>query len=190
MTNQERMAIHATMQIKRMARDLTTRPEILIYGAAEWMVKTFATCHKLLLKAKEDGALDYRQREPPFIQRYLLPLLQDSCKALLYLVVVFQPDYFQMTIPQFTFMKTSVDNIYKTARLFVSKVTNTMLMDLFRIRVLFECMDVRSTEFQVLVNPAEYISNPQGMKVEVKNLSYRYHSEGTYVLKDVIFVKS
>jgi ABC-type bacteriocin/lantibiotic exporter with double-glycine peptidase domain len=38
------------------------------------------------------------------------------------------------------------------------------------------------------VNPASYISDPRGMKIELRNVSFRYKEDCPHILKDVNFI--
>jgi ABC-type multidrug transport system fused ATPase/permease subunit len=57
---------------------------------------------------------------------------------------------------------------------------------MFKIRNLFECIDIKS-KVSVPENPAAYKSHPDGMKIQVKDLTFGYGKDTPPVLKNVNF---
>jgi ABC-type multidrug transport system fused ATPase/permease subunit len=185
-TWEEQMLNSEKMQIERLSRDVNARPELAIFGTKQWMVERFAKLSELVAVLKESGRLEIRMEEPPFIQRHLFPLIHSGARALMYLVVAFQPDYFGMPISQLTFLETSVEGVFSSISFLRQSLSTKLIKDMFRIRNLFECMEIKSA-ISPPENPAEYKSNPRGMKVEVKDLTFRYGKEAPPVLKDINF---
>jgi ABC-type multidrug transport system fused ATPase/permease subunit len=173
-------------QIDRLSRDINARPELAIFGTKQWMVERFAKLSELVAVIKESGRYEYHLEEPPFLHRHLFPLLHSGSRALMYLVVAFQPDYFGMPISQLTFLETSVEGVFSSISYLRQSLSSKLIKDMFRIRNLFECMEIKSAVCPP-ENPAEYKSNPKGMKIEVKDLTFRYGKEAPPVLKDVNF---
>jgi ABC-type multidrug transport system fused ATPase/permease subunit len=173
-------------QIDRLSRDINARPELAIFGTKQWMVERFAKLSELVAVIKESGRYEYHLEEPPFLHRHLFPLLHSGSRAVMYLVVAFQPDYFGMPISQLTFLETSVEGVFSSISYLRQSLSSKLIKDMFRIRNLFECMEIKSAVCPP-ENPAEYKSNPKGMKIEVKDLTFRYGKEAPPVLKDVNF---
>ena len=93
-----------------------------------------------------------------------------------------------MRMSELTFLETSVQDVFFGLWAFRNSLSSSLIMDLFRIRNLFQCIEMKSKQIGPEM-PAPYISHPKGMKIQVKNLSFRYHPEfGMPVLKDVNFV--
>ena len=65
-------------------------------------------------------------------------------------------------------------------------VSDSLIKDMFKIRNLFDCMNIKS-KVTVPENPAPYKPHPNGMKIQVKNLTFGYKTESPPVLKDVNF---
>ena len=174
--------------LKQLARSTNSRPEIMIYGAKQWIVEYYKYMSTLITKLKEEGKLDSRREEDhtPFFQRHVLPLIHSGARALMYLVVAFQPDYFGMPISQLTFLESSVDEVFQSISQLRRSLSSQLIKDMFRIRNLFECINIKS-KVSGPENPAPYKSDPRGMKVELRDVSFRYKKDSPPVLKDVSF---
>ena len=115
----------------------------------------------------ETGNLEWRRPEQPLIQEHIFPMIQDGVRSLIYLVVAYQPDYFGMPISQLTFLETAVEGVVTSISNLQQTLSHTLIQDLFRIRNLFQCIDIKS-KISVPLNPVPYKSHPYGMKIEVK----------------------
>ena len=104
----------------------------------------------------------------------------------MYLAVAFQPDYFQMSIPQVTFLESSVSDLVSTVASLGDTISTRLVGDMFKIRNLFQCMEVKAKE-NVSGNPTPYIPQPNGMKIELKDVSFRYQKNSPLVLKNLSF---
>ena len=113
-------------------------------------------------------------------------MLHSGARALLYLIVAYQPDYFGMPISQLSFLESSVEGVFSSITQLQRTLSISLIRDMFRIRNLFECMETKS-KVSVPANPAPYKSHPFGMKIQVKNLTFGYEKESPPVLKDVNF---
>jgi ATP-binding cassette, subfamily B, bacterial len=182
----ERHLENARSSLNRIAQDIGARPEILIFGARDWMVERFAKLSELLAVLHETANVDWRRDELPFIYEHILPMLHSGARALIYLVVAYRPDYFGMPISQLTFLETAVQGVFTSISNLKHSLSHALIHDLFRIRNLFECMDMKS-KVSVPQNPVSYISHPYGMKIEVKDLTFRYKKDSAPVLKNVNF---
>lgn len=174
------------VRLESMARSKGTRPEVMIFGTKDWIAKTYSELSVLVMSLRERGIFSHRKEQAPFIHRHLFPLLHSGARALMYLVVAYQPEYFGMSISQLTFLESSVAEVFSTLTYLRDSLSTRMIKDMFRIRNLFECMDIKS-QVKGPENPAPYVSHPKGMKVELKNVSFRYQEESPYVIKDVSF---
>ena len=176
----------ARTYISRVARDINSRPEVLIFGAKKWLVQRYSELSELLVKTNEEGRLIYNRKEAPFIHRHLFPMLHSGARALLYLVVAFQPDYFGMPISQLSFLESSVEGVFSSITYLQKTLSHHLVKDMFKVRNLFECIDIKS-KVSLPEHPATYKSHPYGMKIQVKDLTFGYGKDTPPVLKDVNF---
>ena len=158
----------------------------MIFGAKDWLVRRFLELSDLVLAADEAGKFEWKEPQPPFIHRHLFPMLHSGARALLYLVVAYQPDYFGMPISQLSFLETSVEGVFNSITHLQQTVSGNLVKDMFRIRNLFECMKIKS-KISAPNNPVPYKSHPHGMKIEVKDLTFGYREDSPPVLKNVNF---
>src|SRR6202020_932476 len=100
--------------------------------------------------------------------------------------VAFQPDYFDMPISQLSFLESSVDGIFRKIIRLRESVSGQLIRDIFKIRNLFECLEIKS-KHSGQDDPAPYNSDARGMKVEVRDLSFRYEKDAPPVLKNINF---
>ncbi len=173
-------------QLERLSRDVNARPELTIFGTREWMVERFSKLSALVAIIQAKGRLDYSPEPQPWVRRHLFPLLQSGARAFLYLVVAFRPDYFGMPISQLSFLETSMEGVFTSISYLRQTLSSKLIKDMFRIRNLFECIDIRS-KVGPPEKPEPYIPHPKGMKIEVRNVSFGYKKDGPPVLKDINF---
>lgn len=164
---------------------ILARPEVAIFGAKEWLYKRYKTALDLVTKVRETGRLQYFAEQEPFFHENIYPLLHGGARAAMYLAVAFQPDYFQMSIPQVTFLENSVGDLTSTIASLGNTLSRRLVFDMFRIRNLFQCMEMKSKSDPG--NFVPYIPNPNGMKLELKDVSFRYQKNSPLVLKNVSF---
>jgi ABC-type transport system involved in cytochrome bd biosynthesis fused ATPase/permease subunit len=172
--------------LNSLGRDVLARRELTIFGAKDWIINEYARVAKLVTILKEQGKLQYKKNEPPWILRQTQTLLNNGSRALLYLIVAFQPHYFEMPISQLSFLESSVDVIFQKIIILRESLSGQLIRDMFRIRNLFECIEVKS-KVSGPKKPAPYKSDPRGMKVEVRDLSFTYDKDAPPVLKNVSF---
>jgi ABC-type multidrug transport system fused ATPase/permease subunit len=176
----------ALASINRIARDINARPELLIFGAKDWLVERYTILSKAVAAYTEAGLLDWRQRDYLFSSQNIIPILHGGARSLLYLVVAYQPNYFGMPISQLSFLETSVESLFSSISNLRTTLSYSLIKDMFRIRNLFECIDITS-KVSKPENPALYISHPYGMRIEVKDLTFRYGEDSPPVLKNINF---
>lgn len=150
------------------------------------MVERFSKLSELVAVIQARGRFEYSLEQPPWVRRHLFPLLHSGARAFLYLVVAFQPDYFGMPISQLSFLESSVEGIFTSISYLRETLSSKLIKDMFRIRNLFECIDIKS-KVGPPENPEPYIPHPKGMKIEVRNVSFGYKKDAPPVLKDVNF---
>lgn len=172
----------------RVAMDRTARPEILIFGAHDWFVRRYAQITELILQAKidrkrEDG--DYEEYYELFASN-LVPTAHVGLRALMYLVVAYRPNYFDMPLSQLNFVENAIRDIFSSITSLQWKVGDKIMQDMFKVRNMFECIDFESN-YSVPKDPKSYVSHPHGMKIEVKNLTFKYNKESDPVLQDINF---
>jgi ABC-type multidrug transport system fused ATPase/permease subunit len=185
--NDEQNTIAATIgYFIDIAVDVDARRELLIFDAKEWLVRRYAQLSDTLLKMNEAGRLIYNRKEAPSIYRHLFPMLHNGARALLYLIVAFQPDYFGLPISQLTFLETSVEGVFSSITHLQRKLSNAFVKDMFKVRNLFECIDFKSI-VPLPEQPTVYKSHPYGMKIQVEDLTFGYGENIPPVLRNINF---
>lgn len=172
--------------LERTARSTSARPELMIFGAKDWIVKTYTNLMERVTSIKEQGKLVTKEVEAPFLQKQIFPLLHSGARALMYIIVAYQPEYFGMPISQLSFLETSIEDVFNSISYLRESLSEKLIKDIFRIRNLFECMEMKS-KVAPPDNPVLYKSSEKGMKIELKGVSFRYGEESALVLKDVNF---
>jgi len=185
-TREERHYSYQLTHINRIAQDIHARPEVLIFDAKDWIVERFEKLSNLIAELKELGKIKWRKHEPPLFIKHVVPLLQSGARAFLYLIVAFQPDYFGMPLSQLSFLESSMEGVFSSINHLRSIVSHSLIQDMFKIRNLFECMNITS-KVAIPQHPAPYKSHANGMKIQVKDLTFAYHKESPPVIKDVNF---
>jgi ABC-type multidrug transport system fused ATPase/permease subunit len=174
--------------IHHFATDHSARSEILIFGARDWFVQKFDNITSLLMSATDErrarrGAMSEWRG---LVARNLVPIAQAGLRALMYITVAYHPTYFRMPLSQLNFVETSVRDILDSISSLQRTVSRELVKDLFKIRNLYECIDFDST-YLTPPEPKPYVSHPHGMKIEVKNVSFRYSEGSKDILKDINF---
>jgi ABC-type multidrug transport system fused ATPase/permease subunit len=185
-TREERHYSYQLSHINRIAKDINARPEVLIFDAKDWIIQRFSKLTGLIAQLNELGKVQWRKQRPPFIVRHIFPLLQSGARALLYLIVAFQPDYFSMPLSQLSFLESSMEGVFSSIGQLRRIVSDSLIRDMFQIRNLFECMNITS-KVAIPDNPVPYKSHPKGMKIQVKDLTFGYRKDSPPVIKDVNF---
>jgi ATP-binding cassette, subfamily B, bacterial len=170
----------------RLAKDPNARPEIMIFGAKQYILDRYSAISEVIRTLKEKGKLEWKSEPDNILQRHLFPLLHSGTRGLMYLAAAYQTDYFDIPISQLSFLESSVEGVFSSIRKLADNLSSRLIGDMFKIRNLFECIDIKS---QVCgpVNPKPYKSDPAGMKIEVKDVMFRYGEKLAPVLKDVSF---
>jgi ABC-type transport system involved in cytochrome bd biosynthesis fused ATPase/permease subunit len=183
--SREELDLDSTLwNLDSIGMSLSYRPELTIFGAKDWLVSQYSRLLDFVTKVREEGKLQSHQHIDPFRDN-IYPLLQGGVRSLMYLAVAFKPDHFQMSIPQVTFLETSVADLISTFTSLSHLLTTRLIQDMFRIRNLLECME--ENEDNVDMNYVPYVPNPKGMKVELKGVSFGYQKASPPVLKNISF---
>jgi len=113
-------------------------------------------------------------------------MAQVGLRALMYLIVAYQPNYFRMPLSQLNFVESAIRDIFASITSLQWKVGDRVIQDMFKVRNLFECMDFKSS-YSIPENPKPYVPHPYGMKIEVKDMTFKYGKESDPVLQDLNF---
>jgi ABC-type multidrug transport system fused ATPase/permease subunit len=116
----------------------------------------------------------------------LVPMAQVGLRALMYLVVAYKPNYFAMPLSQLNFVENAIREIFSSITSLQWKLGESIIHDMFKVRNLFECADYKSN-FSIPEEPKEYISHPKGMKIEVRDVTFKYGKKSDPVLEDINF---
>lgn len=171
----------------RIAQDSGARRELLIFGAKDWILKRYTQLSEMITRLRDAHlvTVDLKGAQQSLVDK-MFPQLDNGIKSLIYLFVAFNPDYFDMPISQLTFLESAVHGIYSSVRGLQRYLSEYLIKDMFKIRNLFECIDMKSKVARP-ENPAPYISHPNGMKIQVKDVSFTYDKELPPVLEDLNF---
>jgi ABC-type multidrug transport system fused ATPase/permease subunit len=174
--------------VHHFALDPSARAEILIFGARDWFAQKFDDLTSLLLRASDEGRARKGSTSEwrDLIAGNLVPIAQAGLRALMYITVAYHPTYFRMPLSQLNFVETSVKDILNSISILQRTITRNIVKDLFKIRNLYECIDFEST-YLTPPEPKPYVSHPHGMKVEVKDVSFRYTEKSGDILKNINF---
>jgi ABC-type multidrug transport system fused ATPase/permease subunit len=176
------------MSMKKIAQDRVARPELLIFGAHDWFIRRYNYITDLLLHVKEKRKREERDYSEQYelLSQNFLPLSEVGLRALMYLAVAYQPDYFDMPLSQLNFVENAIQDIFFSITTLQYKIGDRIIQDAFKIRNMFECIDFKS-DYSIPENPKPYISHPYGMKIEAKNLTFKYGKKSKPVLQDINF---
>lgn len=173
----------------RIAQDVSARRELSIFGAKDWLLQKYTQLSDAIDRLRERNSVDSKVNLQGFRDRLvtqMFPQLDSGIKSLIYLLVAFHPDYFGMPLSQLTFLESAIQEIYFAVTSLQRSLGDNLIRDMFKIRNLFECMAMKSKVSRPLT-PATYISQPNGMKIQVKNMSFSYHKDCPPALSNVNF---
>jgi ABC-type multidrug transport system fused ATPase/permease subunit len=180
--------------LQELAHNSFARPELLLFGAKQWLIQRYREVTVRNARQKQEGLLEWFKAPGEqlnyqlSIENQLVQLLQSGVRALLYIVVAFQPEFFHnMSMSELTFVEMSTGELLTNISLLQQRVSNGIFRDLFSIRNLFECIEMKSGDYGEKESFTEYKSQPNGMKIEVKDLTFSYLKDSPPVLRDVNF---
>jgi ABC-type multidrug transport system fused ATPase/permease subunit len=173
--------------MKSYAHSISMRPELILFGLKDWVVREYQKSSNLIAEME--------QPVDPFSVRhqvydYFTSFAQTGSRAIMYLMVALKPDYFGIPLASLTFLEQSSQSLF--SKVYGEwKRAGFVLHDLMAIQELFECMEIQP-RMKPPEQPAVYESVSggygTGMKVEVRNLSYKYPGKKDFVLKNISFV--
>jgi len=176
-------------QLEKLASSVPARPELMIFGAKDWLLnhhnevtERWRLLEQLRMREKRNS-----KGWSSFCQGDMVAGLQGALRASLCLLVAYQPDYFGLSLSQLTFLEASIDGMYSSFFKLQKFVFKKLVKDLFEVRNLFECIEIKSTVLKLPEDPAPYIPNVRGMKVEFREVTFRYSKEAPPVLKKISF---
>lgn len=171
----------------RLARAVGFRPEIQMLEASSWILREYEKASKEILRRKKMGVELSANEQPSLFHRLVFLLLPGGSQSLLYLMAALRPGYFDLPIARLTDLGSAVENIVSSIRNLRELLSLRNIKDLFKIRNLFECIETQN-DVSVRANPAPYKSNPRGMKIEFRDVTFNYNKETPPVLKNVNFI--
>ena len=176
-------------QLEKLASSIPARPELMIFGAKDWLLNHHNEVTERWRLLEQLKMREKRKSKgwSSFFQGDMVASLQGGLRASLCLLVAYQPDYFGLSLSQLTFLEASIDGMYSSIFKLQKFVFKKLVTDLFEVRNLFECMEIKSTVLKLPEDPAPYIPNVRGMKVEFREVTFRYSKEAPPVLKKISF---
>jgi ATP-binding cassette, subfamily B, bacterial len=173
--------------MKSYAHSLQMRPELAIFGLKDWVVREYQKSSNIVAELDQPVQPNSIQNQ---VYNYVVNFAQTGSRAMMYLLVAMKSDYFGVPLPSLAYLEQSTQSLFNHTWGLYSRM-GYVFRDLMDIQELFECM-----EMQPAVNapemPAEYESpqdrHDKGMKIEFKNVSFKYPEQCEFVLKDVSFV--
>jgi ABC-type multidrug transport system fused ATPase/permease subunit len=173
--------------MKSYAHSISMRPELVLFGLKDWVVREYQKSSNFIAEMEQPADnLSVRHQ----LYDYVTNFAQTGSRAIMYLMVALKPDYFGMPLASLTYLEQSSQSLfYKIWGEY--KRVGYVLHDLLAIQELFECMEIQPG-MKLPEEPAVYESASgglgTGMKIEVRNLSYKYPGKGDFVLKNISFV--
>jgi len=173
--------------MKSYAHSISMRPELILFGLKDWVVKEYQKSSNIVAEIGQPA-------DPLSVSHqlydFLMNFAQTGSRAIMYLMVALKPDYFGIPLASLTYLEQSSRSLfYKVWGEW--KRVGYVLHDLLAIQELFECMEIQP-RMKSPENPAVYESAISGlgtgMKIECRNLSYKYPGKSDFVLKDISFV--
>ena len=173
--------------MKFYAHSLSMRPELTILGLKDWVVREYQKSSSFV--AEMEQPVDPNNLRHQFFD-HVASFARTGSRAIMYLLVALKSDYFEVPLASLTYLEQSSQSLFqKTWGIW--KRTAFMLHDLLAIQELFECMEIQPA-MKTPDDPAVYESasfgNGTGMKIEVRDVSYKYPKKKEFVLKDISFV--
>ena len=173
--------------MKSYAHSLAMRPELILFGLKDWVVREYHKSSNLIAEM-EQPADPYSFRNQ--LYDYFTSFAQTGSRAIMYLMVALKPDYFGIPLASLTFLEQSSQSLF--IKVYGEwKRVGFVLHDLMAIQELFECMEIQPC----MLPPAEPVIYESakgavgtGMKIEFRNLSFKYPGKTEFVLKDISFV--
>jgi ATP-binding cassette, subfamily B, bacterial len=173
--------------MKYYAHSVGMRPEITLFGLKNWVVEQYQKASIAIAQMEEP--VDPNSL-PNRIWNWMTEFGQTTSRASMYLLVALRPGYFKIPLSELTYLEQNAQQLFlKTFGIW--RRVGYVFHDMMAIQELFECMEMQPN-LRPPVSPAGYESETSakgtGMKIEFRNVSYKYPSKPDFVLKDVSFV--
>jgi len=175
--------------MQNFAHSRAFRPEVMVFSLQSWIIAQYR-------KASDIISAYERPADPNSLRHQILDhftnFIQMSSRATMYLVVALMPNYFSMPLASLTYLEEASQRIYRNGVGVWHRMAFN-IMDLENIKELFECLEIKSG--MDVVNEEDCVKYESvagnlgvGMKVEMKNVWFKYPGKADFVLKDVSFV--
>lgn len=173
--------------MKSYAHSLAMRPELTIFGLKDWVVQEYQKSSLLIAELEQPV-------DPYNIQHQLYDhftnVAQTGARAIMYLLVALKSDYFRIPLASLTYLEQSSQSLFQKTWGIWERV-GCVFHDIMAIQELFECMEMQPAMI-IPGEPVRYESasfgNGTGMKIEVRNVSYKYPGGNEFVLMNISFV--
>ena len=173
--------------MKYYAHSIGMRPELTLFGLKNWVVEQYTKASMAIAEMKEPTDPN---RLPNKMWGWMNEFSQTACRTSMYLLVALRPGYFGIPLPELAYLEQNAQQLF--LKIYGTwKRVGYVFHDMMAIQELFECMEMQPS-LQPPEDPAEYESGSSsmgtGMKIECRNVSYKYPGKNEFVLKDVSFV--
>jgi ABC-type multidrug transport system fused ATPase/permease subunit len=172
--------------MKNYSSSLEMRPEIMVFGLKNWIIKEYQNSTRLLSRfARPEMVITFRAQ---FLE-YLSSSFETGMRALMYLLVAFKPHHFDIPLASLAYLEQASHALYNKMTSLQTRLGNTV-KDMQSIRDLFECLELESS-LKSPEKPVTYDTTSnggRGMKVELRHITFKYPGQNQFVLKDVSFV--
>jgi ABC-type transport system involved in cytochrome bd biosynthesis fused ATPase/permease subunit len=171
--------------MKFYAHSLAMRPELSVFGLKNWVLREYQKSSNIIAEMEQPAQPGSAQHQ---FYNYLVSFAQTGTRAMMYLLVAIKSDYFRIPLPSLAYLEQSTQSLFNHTWSLYSR-TGYVLHDLIAIQELFECMEMQPA-MKVPEIPAEYESaeSDKGMKIELRDVSFKYPDQSEFVLKDISFV--
>ena len=173
--------------MKRYAHSLAMRPELSVFGLKDWVVREYQKASNIVAELDRPVQPNSLRNQ---VYNQIISFAQTGSRAIMYLLVAMKSDYFGIPLPSLAYLEQSTQSLFNQTWGLYSRI-GYLLQDLAAIQELFECMEMQPALRSPAI-PVDYMStrdgNDKGMKIELRNVSFKYPEQTDFVLKDVSFV--
>jgi ABC-type multidrug transport system fused ATPase/permease subunit len=173
--------------MKWFAHSFSMRPEIIVFGLRDWVVKEYQKASAIvgdMQNSTNPSSLTHQ------IYDLTASFIQTGSRAVMYLLLAMKPDHFGLPLASLTYLEQSTQSLYSKIFSLWGR-TGYMFSDMMAIQELFECIEIEP-EIKLPEEPVEYekatSGTGSGMKIEMRNVSFKYPGKDEFVLKDISFV--
>jgi ABC-type multidrug transport system fused ATPase/permease subunit len=173
--------------MKSYAHSLSMRAELILFGLKDWVVREYQKS-SLLIAELEQPVDPYNLQHQ--LYDHVTNITQTGTRAIMYLLVAFKSDYFRIPLASLTYLEQSSQSLFQKTW-GVWKRVGYVLHDIMAIQELFECMEMQPamiTPEEPVVYESASSGSGTGMKIEFRDISYKYPGKSEFVLKNISFV--